>query len=59
MKRTYKLNNKIFIDRFILMPHKKIDFQVVFVSGEDEKHPSSELNSNKHGPLIQGWIAQK
>ena len=41
------------------MPHKKIDFQVVYVSGEDEKHPSSELNSIKHGPLIQGWIAQK
>jgi hypothetical protein len=41
------------------MPHKKIDFQVVHASGEDEKHPSSELNSDKHGPLIQGWTSAK
>lgn len=41
------------------MPHRKVTFQVVHVSGEDEQHPSSELNSDKHGPLVQGWISQK
>jgi hypothetical protein len=41
------------------MPHKKIEFQVVHASSEDEKFLSIELNSNKHGPLAQGWISQK
>jgi centrosomal protein CEP104 len=41
------------------MPPKKIDFRVVNVSGEDEKYPSSELNSDKHGPLVQGWTSQR
>lgn len=41
------------------MPHKKVTFQVVHASCEDELHPSAELNSDKHGPLVQGWISQK
>ena len=41
------------------MPAKKIDFRVVYVSAENEKHPSTELNSDKHGPLAQGWISEK
>ena len=41
------------------MPHKKVAFQVVHASGEDEQHPAGELNSDRHGPLIQGWISQK
>ncbi len=41
------------------MPHKKINFNVVFVSGEEDLHPSSELNTEKQGPLNQGWTSQK
>lgn len=41
------------------MPPKKINFNVVFVSGEDEIHPSSELNTERQGPLNQGWCSQK
>lgn len=41
------------------MPAKKLDFRVVNVSTEDEKFPATDLNSDKHGPLVQGWIAQK
>ena len=41
------------------MPPKKIDFKVVHVSGEDEKFPASDLNSDKHGPLVHGWISQR
>jgi hypothetical protein len=38
---------------------RKINFKVIHASGEEEKHPSTELNSNKHGPLVQGWISPK
>ena len=41
------------------MPHKKLSFQVVHVSGEDKAHPCTELNSDRHGPSVQGWTSQK
>ena len=41
------------------MPHRKVEFNVVHVSGEDELHPSTELNTDKQGPMTQGWISQK
>lgn len=41
------------------MAPRKINFNVVFVSGEDEVHPSTELNTERQGPLNQGWSSQK
>jgi hypothetical protein len=40
------------------MPNK-VNFNVIYASGEEERHPAKELNSNKHGPLAQGWISPK
>ncbi|XP_034248897.1 centrosomal protein of 104 kDa [Thrips palmi] len=34
------------------MPHQ-IPFTVVFASGEEERHPASELN--RHEPTVRGW----
>ncbi len=40
------------------MPHK-INFTVAHSSCEDDKFPASNLNSDKHEPLVQGWISPK
>jgi hypothetical protein len=41
------------------MPAKKAEFKVVYVSTENDKYPSSDLNSDRHGPLVQGWQSEK
>lgn len=41
------------------MPPKKIEFKVVHVTSEDEKFPSNDLDSDKHGPLVHGWASQR
>ncbi|XP_025832846.1 centrosomal protein of 104 kDa [Agrilus planipennis] len=36
---------------------KKIKYNVIFTTGEDQKYKSSELNS--HGPTVRGWQSPK
>lgn len=36
---------------------RKINFQVVFSSSAEDKHPASELNH--HGPLVSGWQSSR
>ncbi|XP_052122391.1 centrosomal protein of 104 kDa isoform X2 [Frankliniella occidentalis] len=38
------------------MPHQ-IPFTVVFASGEEERHPASELN--RHEPTVRGWQSSR
>ena len=41
------------------MPHRKITFNVVHASGEDELHPAQDLNTDRQGPQNTGWSSQK
>nr|CAD7423266.1 unnamed protein product [Timema monikensis] len=38
------------------MPHK-IEFTVVFASGEEDRHRATELNA--HGPTVRGWQSSR